>query len=98
LTSAAPDDPKVIGVQQFVDLVSTTLNQSFPNADAFDATVDALMVKADEMLVGAEDRMYFVPPRIYVDLGQNDGDTNLPQGWGFRLETVAATVARGVIS
>jgi hypothetical protein len=40
---------------------------------------------------------YFVPPRIYVDLGQNDGDNNLPQGWGFKLETVGALIARSAI-
>ncbi|NWF61155.1 MAG: hypothetical protein HXY43_18335 [Fischerella sp.] len=38
-----------------------------------------------------------MPPRIYVDLGQNDGDENLPKGWGFRLETVGALIHRGAI-
>ncbi|MBW4472791.1 MAG: hypothetical protein KME45_20810 [Stenomitos rutilans HA7619-LM2] len=90
-------DPKVIGVSQFVALVSQQLDQSYSSAAAFDAAIDAVMQKADEMLVGAGDRAYFVPPRIYVDLGQNDGDNNLPQGWGFKLETVGALVARGVI-
>jgi hypothetical protein len=49
------------------------------------------------MLVGAGDLVYFVPPRIYIDLGQNDGDNNLPKGWGFKLETVGALIGRGAI-
>jgi len=97
LQFAAPDDPKVLAVQAFVDLVCSQLNRTFPNDAAFDATIDAIMAKADEMLVGEGDRSRFVPPRIFVDLGQNDGDDNLPKGWGFRLETVGALVARGVI-
>lgn len=97
LSSAPADDPKVVGVRQFVQLVSKELSRSFNSYAEFDQVVDGLMAQADEMLVGAGDRVRFVPPRIYVDLGQNDGDTNLPQGWGFRLETVGALVARGVI-
>jgi hypothetical protein len=90
-------DPKVIGVSQFVDQVSEQLDKSYSSFAEFDTMVDGIMLKADEMLVGAGDRAYFVPPRIYVDLGQNDGDDNLPRGWGFKLETVGALVARGVI-
>ncbi|MBF2065718.1 MAG: family 10 glycosylhydrolase [Calothrix sp. C42_A2020_038] len=33
-----------------------------------------------------------VPPRIYIDLGQQDGDNNLPQGWGFDLKTVGSLI------
>ncbi|MBF2026208.1 MAG: hypothetical protein IGS48_05485 [Oscillatoriales cyanobacterium C42_A2020_001] len=97
LQFASPDDPKVQAVQAFIDLVCGELNKTFPNDATFDATMDLLMAKADEMLVGEGDRSRFVPPRIFVDLGQNDGDDNLPKGWGFRLETIGALVARGVI-
>jgi hypothetical protein len=90
-------NPKVAGVKQFVEQVSEQLDKSYSSATEFDAAMDTMMQKADELLVGAGDREYFVPPRIYVDLGQNDGDDNLPQGWGFKLETVGALVARGVI-
>ncbi len=40
---------------------------------------------------------YFIPPRIYIDLGQNDGDDNLPKGWDFKLKTVGALIFRGAI-
>ncbi|NEQ96322.1 MAG: peptidoglycan-binding protein [Cyanothece sp. SIO2G6] len=88
---------KMKGVQQFMALVAQQLSQTFESDEAFDATIDQLMAQADAMLVGAGDRTYFVPPRIYTDLGQQDGDENLPQGWGFQLETVGATIARQVI-
>jgi hypothetical protein len=90
-------DLKVVAVHQFVELVTQKLNQPYATYDEFSQMVDHLMQQADEMLVGAGDRVRFVPPRIYVDLGQNDGDKHLPQGWGFRLETVGALVARSVI-
>uniref|UniRef100_UPI00187EEC6D hypothetical protein n=1 Tax=Oculatella sp. LEGE 06141 TaxID=1828648 RepID=UPI00187EEC6D len=97
LESLPANDPKVVGVREFIKLVSHQLAQPFDSPEAFDAMVDGLMAKADEMLVGEGDRVNFVPPRIYVDLGQQDGDDNLPQGWGFHLETVAALIAREVI-
>lgn len=97
LNDLPSSDPKVISVGQFVDQVGEQLDQSHSSFTEFDAMVDGIMQKADEMLVGAGDRVYFVPPRIYVDLGQNDGDDNLPQGWGFKLETLGALVARSVI-
>jgi hypothetical protein len=92
-----PSDPKVQGVKAYIALVSEQLEHSFASYEEFDKTMDRLMDQADEMLVGAGDRTYFVPPRIYVDLGQNDGDNNLPVGWGFHLEVVGALVARSVI-
>lgn len=92
------NDPKREAVRQFLKLVNQTLAQDFSSYGEFDQIIDGLMEKADEMLVGAGDRVYFVPPRVYIDLGQNDGDNNLPKGWGFRLETVGALVARGVIN
>jgi hypothetical protein len=97
LNNAEPGDPKVMAVQQFIDLTIGTLDQPFASETEFEAAVNGLMAKADAILVGAGDRTYFVPPRIYVDLGQNDGDRNLPKGWGFRLETMGTLIARTVI-
>lgn len=97
LNKADPGDPKVLAVQQFIDQTISTLNQPFSSEAEFEAAVDRLMAQADVVLVGEGDRSRFVPPRIYVDLGQNDGDDNLPQGWGFRLETVGTLIGRSVI-
>ncbi|NJO52799.1 MAG: hypothetical protein HC840_29185, partial [Leptolyngbyaceae cyanobacterium RM2_2_4] len=55
------------------------------------------LVKADEMLVGAGDRAYFRAASVLRRSGQPDRDPTLPKGWGFRLKTVGALVARGVI-
>ena len=97
LESLPAGAPELVAVDQFLDLVAQTLEQPAASPEEFDQRIDALLVKADEMLVGAGDRAYFVPPRVYVDWGQNDGDDNLPQGWGFRLETVGALISRSVI-
>ncbi len=97
LENAPADDSKVVNLRQFVTLVAQQLEQQFDSYEEFDRVVDRIMQQADEMLVGAGDLAYFVPPRIYVDLGQNDGDNNLPQGWGFKLETVGALIARSAI-
>jgi hypothetical protein len=94
---ASDSDPRVQGVRQFFATVCQQLEKPFSNYEEFDRTMDQLMDKADEMLVGEGDRTRFIPPRIFVDLGQNDGDTNIPTGWGFRLETIGALVARSVI-
>jgi hypothetical protein len=91
------NDPKVVGVREFVKLASQQLEQQFDSYAEFDTMVDGLMAKADEMLVGAGDRVNFVPPRIYVDLGQQDDDDNMPKGWGFHLETVGALIARETV-
>ncbi|MEM9213041.1 MAG: peptidoglycan-binding protein [Cyanobacteria bacterium P01_F01_bin.150] len=84
-------------VQKFMAIVSQVLGQTFDRDEAFDAAIDRLMTQADSLLVGAGDRTRFVPPRIYADLGQQDGDRNMPQGWGFKLETVGATISRRVV-
>ncbi|MGB3616379.1 MAG: peptidoglycan-binding domain-containing protein [Elainellaceae cyanobacterium] len=93
----AADDPRRQLAHQYTQLIAQRLAQPFASKAAFDQTVDRLMAKADMMLVGAGDRTRFVPPRIYVDLGQRDSDDTLPQGWGFRLETVGALISRRVI-
>ncbi|MCL6436031.1 MAG: hypothetical protein K6T90_17825 [Leptolyngbyaceae cyanobacterium HOT.MB2.61] len=90
-------DPQVVAVKQFVASVSQQLEQPFPNYAAFNQAMDACMAQADQMLAGDGARSRFVPPRIYVDLGQKDNDASLPKGWGFHLETVGALVARSVI-
>jgi len=97
LESLPSDAPEMVAVRQFLNVVSQTLAQPASSREEFDQQINRLLVKADEMLVGAGDRAYFVPPRFYVDLGQPDRDPTLPKGWGFRLETVGALVARGVI-
>ena len=97
LEDMPPDNPKLAAVRQFSELVKQQLQKPFANYDDFSRVIDFIMAKVDEQLVGAGDRARFVPPRIYVDLGQND-DAHLPKGWGFRLETIGALVAKRVIS
>ncbi|WP_414624074.1 hypothetical protein [Calothrix sp. CCY 0018] len=87
---------KIKGVQEFITFIKSQLQQNYNNYAGLDAVVDKIMQQADE-LVGANDTKYFVPPRIYVDLGQNDDDGNLPQGWGFKLNTLGALIYRGAI-
>ncbi len=96
------ENSNLIAVQEFMSFVKETLKQQFNSYEEFEGVIDGIMEQADEFLkaakaVGAEDLVYFVPPRIYVDLGQNDGDKFLPQGWGFRLETVGALIGREAI-
>ncbi|MEM9447616.1 MAG: peptidoglycan-binding domain-containing protein [Cyanobacteria bacterium P01_E01_bin.6] len=97
LEEAASTDPRIQVMRQFTELVIQQVSQDFETYEEFDAVVDQLMEKADGMLVGAGDRTRFVPPRIYADLGQHDGDDNMPQGWGFKLETVCAFTSRRAI-
>lgn len=97
LENTASDDPRIQAVNQFTGLISQYVSQDFETYETFDAMVDQIMQKADVMLLGAGDRTRFVPPRIYTDLGQQDGDDNLPKGWGFKLETVCAFTSRRAI-
>ncbi len=89
-------DPKIVAVREFMAFVQNQIQQPHDSYEAFDAAIDVVMAKADEFL-GTSNVMNFIPPRIYIDLGQNDGDNNLPQGWGFHLETVGALINRGAI-
>jgi hypothetical protein len=89
-------DPKIVAVREFMAFVQNQIQQPHDSYEAFDAAIDVVMAKADEFL-GTSNVMNFIPPRIYIDLGQNDGDNNLPQGWGFHLETVGALIHRGAI-
>ncbi|MCJ8278562.1 MAG: hypothetical protein MJK14_01065 [Rivularia sp. ALOHA_DT_140] len=89
-------EEKVKAVQQFIAFIKSQLQQNYNSYDELDSVVDQIMQQADQ-LVGVSDAKYFVPPRIYTDLGQNDGDENLPQGWGFKLNTVGALIYRGAL-
>lgn len=97
LSQLPESDAKVAAVRQFLSPIAQELDQ-LTSADIFEQKIDALLQKVDEMLIGIGDRNRFVPPRIYVDLGQNDGDEKLPKGWGLHLETVGALVARQVMN
>ncbi|HHP7244333.1 MAG TPA: peptidoglycan-binding domain-containing protein [Elainellaceae cyanobacterium] len=92
------DDPKVQAVRQFVQFVNQQLQRPFKSYAEFDAVIDGIMAEVDKRLVAAGDRARFVPPRVFLDWGQNGRNDNLPQGWGFKLETVGALVSRRVIS
>ncbi|MDJ0774040.1 MAG: hypothetical protein QNJ49_11555 [Mastigocoleus sp. MO_167.B18] len=94
--SSTEIDEKVKSVREFIAFTQSILQQNYSNYAELDLIVDKIMTKADE-LIGADDAKYFVPPRIYVDLGQNDDDGNLPQGWGFKLNTVGALIYRGAL-
>ncbi|MBD1843931.1 hypothetical protein H6F89_11075 [Cyanobacteria bacterium FACHB-63] len=98
LSNLPETDSKVVAVSQFLDAASDQLNEMPSNQIELEQKINTLMQKADELLIGADDRVWYVPPRIYVDLGQNDGDEFLPQGWGLRLETVGALIARSTIN
>ena len=95
LNERSDDDPQVLGIRQFMAMVREQLPQKFNNYAEVDRKMDELLAKADEMLVSAGEIVYFVPPRLYVDFGQRDGDNNLPQGWGFELESVGTLIFRG---
>ncbi|MEO0406836.1 MAG: peptidoglycan-binding domain-containing protein, partial [Cyanobacteria bacterium P01_A01_bin.135] len=98
LDAVVPEtDPRRRAAHRFVQIVQQQLERPFDSQAALNQTVDSLVAKVDEMLVGYGDRTRFAPPRIYTDLGQQDGDPGLPQGWGFQLETVGALVARNVL-
>lgn len=85
---------KVKAVKDFITFIQSQLQQNYNSYAELDFVIDQIMEQADR-LVGADDAKYFIPPRIYVDLGQNDKDGNLPQGWGFKLNTLGALIFRG---
>lgn len=89
-------DPKTIAIDQFLAFIEKQISKKYENYEDFDYVIDRIMKKADD-LIGSNNVNKFVPPRIYVDLGQNDGDENLPSGWGFKLETIGTLIHRGVI-
>ncbi|MGD1911758.1 MAG: hypothetical protein ACFB2X_13130 [Rivularia sp. (in: cyanobacteria)] len=94
--STAERSEKIKAAEEFIAFIQSQLQQNYNNYGELDFIVDKIMQQADE-LVGASGTKYFVPPRIYVDLGQNDDDANLPQGWGFKLNTLGALIYRGVM-
>lgn len=92
----APLDPRIEGVRGFIASVQEQIQQPYESYEDFSNAIDAVMLKADE-LTGGNNSKYFIPPRIYIDLGQQDDDKNLPSGWGFHLQTVGALIHRGAI-
>ena len=94
--ATAETDEKIKAVKEFIAFIKSQIQQSYDSYAQLDSIIDKIMQQADE-LVGASDAKYFIPPRIYVDLGQNDNDSNLPQGWGFKLNTLGALIYRGAI-
>lgn len=97
LDQSPKDDSKLQLLAEFSALVNQQISQEFDSYQAFDQGVDQLMAQADTMLVGYGDRTRFVPPCIYLELGQQDGDDNLPQGWGFQFETVGAFISQKAV-
>lgn len=98
LNNLPETDPKVVAVREFLNMASGELNEMTSDTIELEQKINTLMQKADELLTGVDDRSWYVPPRIYVDLGQNHRDESLPQGWGFHLETAGALIARSTIN
>ncbi|MEL6162904.1 MAG: hypothetical protein AAFR37_03770 [Cyanobacteria bacterium J06628_3] len=94
--ATAERNNKLAAVKNFINLIKSQLKQEYNSYAELDAVIDEIMKQANE-LMGVGDAKYFIPPRIYVDLGQNDGDGNLPQGWGFKLNTLGTLIYRGAI-
>ena len=94
--ATAERDEKVKAVQQFIKLIKSQLKRDYNSYTELDFVIDEIMKQADE-LIGVSDAKYFIPPRIYIDLGENDDDDNLPQGWGFKLNTVGTLIYRGAL-
>jgi hypothetical protein len=97
LDQAPATDPRRQQLNAFSQLVQAQLAQEFESYDAFDQVMDEVLAQADKMLVGYGDRTRFVPPCIYIALGQQDGDDNLPQGWGFQLQCVGALISQTAV-
>jgi hypothetical protein len=97
-TSAAVQaDPRVQQIKAFIAQVEDTLTATTDIAE-LDKRFDEIVEQANTLVRQAGSIVEFVPPRIYVDLGQQDGDDNLPKGWGFQLQTIGATIARQSIN
>lgn len=94
-TNTTPD-PRIAIIREFIGLIQQQLQQPYQSYIDFDQAIDQMMEKTHELLANSGVQ-YFIPPRIYIDLGQNDGDDNLPKGWGFKLKTVGALIFRGAI-
>ncbi len=90
-------DPRVQQIKAFIAQVEDTLTNTTDIAE-LDKRFDEIVEQANTLVRQAGSIVEFVPPRIYVDLGQQDGDDNLPKGWGFKLQTIGATIARQSIN
>jgi hypothetical protein len=95
--AAIQADPRVQQVKAFITKIEDTLKQT-TDITELDRKFDEIIEQSNSLIRQAGALVEFVPPRIYVDLGQRDGDTNLPTGWGFQLETIGATIARQSIN
>lgn len=95
--AAVQADPRVQQIKAFVAQVEETLTTT-TDINELDKRFDEIVEQANTLVRQAGSIVEFVPPRIYVDLGQQDGDSNLPQGWGFKLQTIGATIARQSIN
>jgi hypothetical protein len=96
-TAAIQADPRVQQVKAFIAQVEATLMQTTDVAE-LDRRFDEIIEQSNSLIRQSGALVEFVPPRIYVDLGQQDGDNNLPKGWGFQLETIGATISRQFIN
>ncbi len=91
------DTSKVLILCKYIALARQQLKQEFDDYKELDRVVDSLIQKIDALFLDKGDLQYLVPPRIFVDLGQSNNNNSLPQGWGFKLETIGALVYRGAI-
>ncbi|NEP15219.1 MAG: hypothetical protein F6K14_34635 [Symploca sp. SIO2C1] len=87
-----PDNAKVLILGKYIDLARQQLDQKFASYEEVQQVVDTLIQQIDSFFLDKADRQYLVPPRIFVDLGQNCANNHLPQGWGFKLKTIGALV------
>ncbi len=95
--AAIQADPRVQQIKAFIAKVEETLTTT-TDINELDKRFDEIVEQANTLVRQAGSIVEFVPPRIYVDLGQQDGDDNLPKGWGFHLQTIGATIARQSIN
>jgi hypothetical protein len=89
--------PRVQQIKAFIAQVEETLTTITDIAE-LDKHFDEIVEQANTLVRQAGSIVEFVPPRIYVDLGQQDGDDNLPKGWGFKLQTIGAMIDRQSIN
>ncbi|MEM8807194.1 MAG: hypothetical protein AAGF01_14320 [Cyanobacteria bacterium P01_G01_bin.38] len=97
LKDTSDDDSKVIAVRQLLTTIKEQFKYKFDRPETFDSKMNEIMSKADDMLKGSEGVEHFLPPRIYVDIGQARAQDMLPQGWGFTLKTVGTLIRRECI-
>ena len=95
--AAVQADPRVQQVKEFIARVQVALSEATDEAELH-RQFDEIVQQADALVRQSGSIVEFVPPRIYVDLGQQDGDRTIPTGWGFHLETIGAMISRSAIN